>query len=199
MKLYSNAMSPYGRKVMTVVHELGLAGRVTLVDAQPRLRPEEVTALSPIGKIPFLELGDGRILRDSPVIAEYLCAECGGEHLLPATGALRWRILTEVADADAVIEATILVRNERLRPAPRRSAEFIEWNLAKVVRAIAYLEAISEELAERYDLGTIATGAAVTYVSRRLPEFEGLTSLPGLAAFRERMLSRHAFALTEPE
>lgn len=198
MKLYSNGMSPYGRKVMVVIRELGLLERIELVDAQPRLRPDEVVPVNPLGKIPALMLDDGAVLRDSPVIAEFLCDGFGGQALLPSGGDERWRILTDVADADGAIEAAILVRNERLRPAERQSEEFIAWNLAKVVRTMDHFEAAADRIAQRYDLGAIAVGCAIGYVPRRLPEFEGLPKHPRLAALYAKLSERPAFATTEP-
>lgn len=197
MRLYSNAMSPYGRKIMVIIHELALDDRIELVDSQPRTRPHEVIAISPIGKIPVLVDDAGQTIRDSPVLAEYLCAEFGGQHLLPAAGADRWRSLTAMADADSIIEAAILVRNERLRPAAQQSADFIAWNLDKVRRA---LEALDADVAARdapYDLGAIAMGCALGYVPRRLPEFDGLAMLPEASAFYRRLMERPAFARTE--
>lgn len=198
MRLFSNALSPYGRKVMVVIHELGIEDRVELVDVHPRNRPDEVIAQSALGKIPILVTDDGVPVRDSPVIAEYLDAEFGGRRLLPAGGPGRWRILTRMADADGIIEAAILVRNERLRPPEQQSADWIAWNLDKVRRMLAALETAADELAAGFDLGTIAAGCAVGYVPRRLPEFEGLAALPRLAAFYEELRKRPSFARTEP-
>lgn len=197
MKLYSNGMSPYGRKVMVVIRELGLLDKVELVDSQPRLRPEGVIPVNPVGKIPVLALDDGTILRDSPVIAQYLCDTFGGEALLPQ-GPRRWQALTEVADADTAIESGILVRNERLRPAERQSDEFIEWNFAKALRALDHFESQAQEIGSRWDLGSIAIGSAIGYLKRRLPDFEGLPGHPDLAALYAGFSERPAFAATEP-
>jgi glutathione S-transferase len=198
MRLLTNAMSPYGRKVSVTVHEIGWTGRVETVTAMPRQRPEDVTGQSPIGKIPVLDAGNGLILRDSPVIAEYLIASAGAAALLPATGDARWRILTDVADADAVIEAAILVKNERARPAEQQSAEWIDWNRAKVQRMLDDLERRAAALSARFDLGIIAIGCALGYVPRRMPEHAGLAGHPGLARLWAALLERPSFRETEP-
>lgn len=192
-------MSPYGRKVHVVIHEHGLADKVALVDVNPRQKPEMVIPVSALGKIPVLVLEDGTAIKDSPIIAEYLDAEFGGAKLLPRTGAARWQILTRIADCDGIIEASILVRNERLRPEAQQSADFIAWNLDKVKRTMAELEAKAAGLDKNFDLGTIAVACVLGYVPRRLPEFEGLaTSHPGLAALRQRLQQRPSIAATEP-
>jgi glutathione S-transferase len=199
MRLFGNGMSPYGRKVFVVVHEHGLTDRVKLVDVNPRLKPEAVTPISALGKIPILVLDDGTAIKDSPVIAEYLDAEYGSAKLLPRTGLARWKILTRISDCDGMIEASILVRNERLRPTAQQSADFIAWNLDKVKRTMAELEAQAANLDENFDLGTIAVACVLGYVPRRLPEFEALAkSHPRLAALRQRLLQRPSIAATEP-
>jgi glutathione S-transferase len=198
MRLYSNQMSPYGRKVMTIIHELGLVDRVEFVNAQPRERPDEVTSFSPLGKIPVLTTDDGLHLRDSPVIAEYLATEFGDEALLPASGPSRWRLLSEVADADGIIEAAVVVKNERARPAEQQSVDWINWHLGKVERSLAQLDQQAEALTGRRDLGIIAIGCALGYVPRRLPEYAGLKRFAGLAALYGQLLEWPAFAATEP-
>ncbi len=198
MQLISNGMSPYGRKVMIVLHELKLSDRVTLVDAQPRERPEEVTRHNPLGKIPVLVTDDGAEIFDSPVICEFLDAEYGGNALIPVSGPERWEVLTTVAAADGMIDAAILVRNERLRPAEQRSESFIDWQAQKVRRGLDAFEERAAELAKAFDLGTIALGCALGYVPRRLEEFEALTSWPRLAALAGELAERPSFSRTAP-
>ena len=198
MQLISNGMSPYGRKVMIVLHELKLSDRVTLVDAQPRERPEEVTSHNPLGKIPVLVTDDGFRIFDSPVICEFLDAEYGGNTLIPASGPKRWEVLTTVAAADGMIDAAILARNERLRPAEQRSESFIDWQTQKVSRGLDAFEERAAELAKTFDLGTIALGCALGYVPRRLEEFEALTSWPRLAALAGELAERPSFVRTAP-
>jgi len=197
MRLYANSMSPYARKVFVVIREHGLQDRVELIDVNPRQKPDAVIPLNPLGKIPFLVTGDGLTIKDSPVIAEYLDAEFGKTRLLPASGPARWRALTRIADADGIIEAAILVRNERLRPEGEQSAEFIAWHFGKVQRCLDELERTIDPAAPEFDLGVVATACAIGYTARRLPEFEGIKH-PRLAAFYARLLERPSMAATEP-
>ena len=198
MRLYSNAMSPYGRKVMVLVHELGLEGKVTLAPAQPRERPDEVIAVNPLGKIPVLVTDDGLTLRDSPVIAEYLAAEFDDGRLLPLSGPQRWRVLCDVADADAIIESAVLVKNERTRPAAQQWAPFIDSHLGKIERGIADIEARSASIVGRRDLGAIAIGCALGYVPRRVPEYADMSRFPGAEAVYRDLSAWESFARTEP-
>jgi glutathione S-transferase len=198
MQLLTNGMSPYGRKVMIVMHELDLSDRVTLVGAQPRERPDQVVRHNPLGKIPVLITDSGQTIVDSPVICEFLDAEYGGNRLVPASGAKRWEVLATVASADGIIEAAVLVRNERLRPAEQQSAGFIDWHAQKVRRSLDAFEGRAAGLLRTFDLGVIALGCALSYVPRRLQEFEALKGWPRLGAFAAELSQRPSFAATAP-
>ena len=85
MRLYWSARSPFVRKVTIAAAELGLVPRierVAMAIAQPKVNPDLVT-LNPDGKIPLLQLEDGRVLGDSRVICEYLDSLHGGPRLFP--------------------------------------------------------------------------------------------------------------------
>ena len=119
MKLYHSTTSPYVRKVMVVAIELGLADRIELVPAKvsPVVRTAPVIADNPLGKLPTLVADDGMVIFDSRVIVEHLDALAGGGRLIPASGAARWRALTDQALADGILDAALLERYEvSLRP-----------------------------------------------------------------------------------
>ena len=80
------------------------------------------------------------MLYDSPVICEYLDTEFGGRRLLPAAGARRWKTLTRAALADGILDAAILARNDRLRPAEQQSQDWIAWQLRKMQGGLDALE-----------------------------------------------------------
>src|ERR1700719_1190260 len=74
MKLHWSPRSPFVRKVMVVVHELGLADRISCVrTVAASTKPHaELMQDNPLSKIPTLVLDDGTVIYDSPVICEYL-------------------------------------------------------------------------------------------------------------------------------
>ncbi len=93
MKLHWSPRSPFVRKVMVVVHELGLADRITCVrTVAASTKPHaELMQDNPLSKIPTLVLDDGTVIYDSPVICEYLDSLDGTPKLHPsrAQGAAR--------------------------------------------------------------------------------------------------------------
>ena len=73
MKLMSNPLSPYGRKVKLAMAMKGLSDQIEIVATDTN--PGDNVALNtanPLGKIPCLMLDDGTAIFDSHVVCEYL-------------------------------------------------------------------------------------------------------------------------------
>ena len=85
MKLYDYLSSGNGYKVRLVLHRLGLSFELVKVDIlKGESRTPDFLARNPNGRIPVLELEDGRVLAESNAIITYLAE---GSDLLPAD---RW-------------------------------------------------------------------------------------------------------------
>jgi glutathione S-transferase len=197
MELRFASLSPYARKVRVVAHEAGVGNRMTMTSVNVRENPADIVPWNPLGKIPALVLDDGRVLYDSPVICEYLDAEFGGHRLLPANGDRRWSILTRAALVDGALDAAILARNERLRPAERQSQEWIDGQLGKMFRALDTLEAEAPGFGE-LDLGLVAVGCAMGYLPLRVAEANDPARWPRLNAWYAKAVERPSFAKTVP-
>jgi len=75
MRLYQDAHAPNPRRVRMFAAEKGLSDRLELVDVSindSTNRSEAHLARNPLGKVPVLELDDGRVLRESMAICRYL-------------------------------------------------------------------------------------------------------------------------------
>lgn len=79
--------------VQITLHELGIAHeRVLVKDTLPDGR--EFRTVNPRGQVPVLELDDGSILTEGPVIVQYLVDQHPGSTLLPPAGTMaRYREL----------------------------------------------------------------------------------------------------------
>jgi glutathione S-transferase len=198
VELKFSPLSPYVRKVSIVTHEHGLAERLKLTHVNTRTESDKIEPHNPLGKIPVLITDGGETLYDSPVICEYLDAEFGKHRLLPASGPRRWQIMTLVALADGLLDAALLVRLERLRPAPEQSSEWTELQLGKIERALGYFEAIVDGFSADLDMAQVALGAALGYIPLRLQEFEGFPRWPRLGPWYARQSSRPSFRNTMP-
>src|SRR4051812_6533060 len=181
---------------MVVAHEVGVADRLTLTVVKTRESPQDIVPFNPLGKIPALVLDDGSVLFDSPVICEYLDAQFGGGKLLPAKGKERFSVLTRAALADGLLDAGLLVRHERLRPAPQQSQEWIGWQLGKVLAALDALEHGAQALDGGRDLGKIGVACALGYLPLRLAEANDPARGPRLARWSMKLFERPSFART---
>lgn len=99
MRLYGEFRSSYVARVAIVAEAKGIQ-----LDYQPTpgggTGSDEFRALAPLGRIPLLELPDGRVLGESLVIMEYLQALVPQPSLLPDDPfeAARARLVGQIAD-----------------------------------------------------------------------------------------------------
>jgi glutathione S-transferase len=198
MKLHWSPKSPYVRKVMICLEELGLEGRVECVrTVAAMLTPNaRLMADNPLSKIPTLILDDGRTLFDSAVICEYFDTEAEG-HLFPRSGAARWQALRWHALGDGLLDALILWRNERERERPLKGlvAAFEQ----KTVAVLALLEAEVDDLeAEPVAIGHVAIGCALGYLDYRFDGFGWRARAPRLASWEARLSQRPSWQRTAP-
>ena len=124
MKLLSNALSPYGRKIKLTIALKGLGSQIEMVsvDTNPGTNVE-INSANPLGKIPALVLDDKTPIFDSNVICEYL------DSLKPAPV------------ADGILDAALLlVYEKRFRPEEKWHAPWQQRQQAKIDRALDQLE-----------------------------------------------------------
>lgn len=200
MKLRYSQTSPFARKVLVVAHERGLANRIELLNANtsPVAPNKEVGRENPLNKIPSLTLDDGAVLYDSRVIAEYLDA-LNGAKLFPPDGRARWTALRQQALADGLLDATVLIRYERvLRPAEKQWPEWIEGQFVKFRQALDAFEREAPGLEKTLTIGPIAAACALGYVDFRFADENWRKTRPHLAAFYEKFSQRPSMMATKP-
>src|SRR5262245_60291543 len=120
MKLHWSPRSPQVRKVMIVLHEIGMVDRVRRVRSvvDPLVPNLALMDENPLSKIPTLVLDDGTVIYDSPVICEYLDTLHANPKLVPAGSKERLVALQRQALGDGFTEFLLLWRNERARSHP---------------------------------------------------------------------------------
>ncbi|QHQ36688.1 glutathione S-transferase [Algicella marina] len=201
MKLYHSPTSPYVRKVMVLLHELGKLSNVELVAAggSPVAPGTLPLQLNPLGKIPALERADGPALYDSPVISRFLDATFEGG-LYPAAPRL-WETLTLEATADGIMDAAILmVYEHKARPEGTQSPEWEEAQWAKIARTLDTLEdRWLAYLAGPLDAGHIALGCALGYLDLRHGSRGWRERHTGLANWYESFAARDSMLQTVPQ
>lgn len=188
--LRSSLPSPFGRKVKIAAHVLGLFDRLTIEIADTADPGDSLRAQNPLGKIPVLVFDDGSTLFDSRVVLEWLDAEAGGGRILPADREARFAALRLQALADGLADAALLVVYEnRFRKETERSQAWIEYQSAKVERALDHLEGHVPAVDAPITVGTIALACALGYLDLR---FEGRwrAAHPTLVAWLDAFAAR---------
>jgi glutathione S-transferase len=195
LRLYTNPASPFARKCRVVAHELGL--KLEEVRTLPMQDPA-FRRINPLGQIPALQLDDGSVLMDSPVICEYLNHRGGGKffpgmNIFKNTSG-RWKALALQALGDGLADAAVAwVILGRETPPPEtaraRRLETLHATLDVLERA---------SFATDPTIGEISVACAIGYVEFRLPDLDWKGSHPRLAAWYEKFCEYPAMKATIP-
>ena len=198
MELYTNAASPFCRKVDVVLRETGLRDAVTDMPSvgNPTDSAKMPTDRNPLGKIPTLVTDDGTAIYDSRVICRYLNDRAGAS-LYPADRLTD--VLTLEATGDGMCDAAVLMVYEaRTRPEEKRHAPWVEGQWAKVARALDLLEARAPQMGGALDIGQIAVACALGYIDLRHGDREWRKGRSALADWNAAVSERPSLAETVP-
>lgn len=204
MKLFWTPASPFVRKVMVTLHELGLVDRVEIIPTRwPHswathtvdFAPEFIAA-TPVARIPALVTDEGIHLTDSYVICDYLNEELGGRRLEPQGKAARWRMRARLAIANNLLEAQIARRAETLRQGAERSDNFIGKMADRAKRCFGELDRTVDD--GPLDMAQIAAAVACGFDDFRYPQDRWRDTAPRLAAWYETFCQRPSMRVTEP-
>ncbi len=202
MKLFYATASPFARKVVVCIHELGLEEAVEIVSAAvtPVAPNADINAVNSIGKIPTLVLGDGSGLFDSRVICEHLDTLSNSATIFPTARAERISALRLQAVGDGICDTAVALRYETfLRPEEFRWAEFIESQKVRLLRTIQQVEDQYLDDLKGVHIGAIAVASALGYLDFRMPDLGWRDGRPGIAAWYEEFSQRPSMANTVPE
>ncbi|GLS86126.1 glutathione S-transferase [Cypionkella aquatica] len=199
MRLYTSPATPFGRKVLALILELGLEGRIEMVNVMGTpLAPGSLPVdQNPLGKIPALQTDAGAIY-DSRVICRYLNDFAGGA--MYPTGPAIWACLTREATVDGILEAALaMVYEVRLRPADKQFPDWIEAQWAKAARALDLIEAEWQpHLHGPLEMPQIGLACALEYLDFRLGVRNWREGRPMLAAWLAEFAKRPALLATQP-
>ncbi|HET7651110.1 MAG TPA: glutathione S-transferase N-terminal domain-containing protein [Gammaproteobacteria bacterium] len=201
MKLIGSLSSPYVRKVRIVLAEKQLNHDWMAEDVWAA--DSTIQQSNPLGKVPCLLLDDGRALYDSRVICQYLDLQPPAHALIPEAAVPRIDVLRWEALADGVLDAGVLIRLEHTqRDAAQRSDKWVARQRGKVDQGLAViagdLGGRNWCVGERLTLADIAVGAALGWLSFRLPEIAWRTRYPELGRYYDALMMRPSFQDTAP-
>jgi glutathione S-transferase len=193
MKLYQTYLSPFPTRVRLSLYAKKIPCEILQPpgfhgDPHPK---GDYLKVNPIGRVPALELDDGRVLPESEVICEYLEQIYPDPPLLPAEPWQRAqvRLLSRISDIYTVM-AMLPLFNMVERPPREWNQKEIDRQLTEIGSSLDFLEEYIGD--EGYAVGrslTIADGTLIPIlllVAEWLPIFRGpdlLASRPKVAAY----------------
>ena len=201
MTLHWSPRSPYVRKVVIAIAEMGLQDRVRTVrtvagGTTPHL---ELMKINPVGKIPTLELPDGTAIYDSPVIIEYLDTLHDGPKLYPIAWPERLTALRRHALGQGMLDNALPLLGEGFRPPERQSEPHKALWRTKLIACMAALEDEAEALSSsRFSVGHLAIGVALAYLDFRFADLAWRDGHPELAAWHATFNARPAVQANMP-
>jgi glutathione S-transferase len=201
MTLHWSPRSPYVRKVMIAIHEMGLQDRIqTVRTVAGGTTPHwELMKINPVGKIPTLELGDGSVAYDSPVIIEYLDSLHDGPKLYPTTWPERLTALRRHALGQGMLDNALPLLGEGFRPPEKQSEPHKELWRAKLRSCVDALETEADALAaDPFSVGHIAIGVALGYLDFRFDVLKWRDGHPRLTAWHASFNARPSVAANMP-
>jgi len=201
MILHWSPRSPYVRKVMIALSEMGLRDRVEIVRtvAGGTTPHRELMKINPVGKIPTLELPDGTAIYDSPVIIEYLDTLHDGPKLYPAAWPERLTALRRHALGQGMLDNALPLLGEGFRPPERQSEPHKALWRAKLVNCVEALEGEAEDLGRSaFSVGHIAIGVALAYLDFRFADLAWRDGHPKLAAWHATFNARESVQANMP-
>lgn len=201
MKLYISSYAPNPRRVSMFIAEKGIAGIETvMVDIMKgEHRSEDYLAKNPLGRVPALELSDGRVLSETRAICTYL------EGLHPEPNLMgrdfEERAFIEMADRrmelHLLLETASCARHTHPALAVLEQPQFADFGAAMgdkmriTARWLDQVLARQEYVAgERFTIADITAFCALEF-GRGLLKFKpGEEGMAHLQAWRDRIAAR---------
>lgn len=201
MKLFMTPTSPFARKARIIARELDLMRMIEEVPVD-LVDKTEIRKANPLGKVPALQLNDGSVLLDSPVICEYL-DDLGNGKFFPKPNIWgdtkgRWKALTLQGIGDGLMDVTIGWLLESRRPAELQMQTAFDKNAAAINATLDVLERLAEKFAQYPTIGEIAVGCALGFLDLRVDVLKWRENRPHLAAWYEGFEKYPSVQATKP-
>jgi glutathione S-transferase len=200
MKLYVSAASSYSRKIRVMLNEKGVKHDVEMVSLW---EPNDLKKTNPIGKVPALRLDDGRVLINSPLIADYVDSRFPNPRFIPEDAEARTEVRRWEALADGTMDAVSASLYEmRFHDEAKRSQEWLERQRGKIEAGFAALEQMLDNrtwcVGSAMSLADIAVACHIGFIALRRPQFFPQEKYPGLARLSKSLETRASFKHTAP-
>ncbi len=199
MKLHVTFTSPYARKARTAIIEHQLHEAVEIIAAKTRQADSPYYQIAPSGRVPFLELDDGRSLEESDSICAYFDAIGHGRPLSCALATDNWEYARLHGLARTYIDGIGVWGREVRRPTNEQSPTIIAHEIARNQRLAAVWE---QEIDHPLMTGPLNLVQLTLYCAfDALIMYTGVEATPAhprLQAWRARLSERPSLIATAP-
>ena len=204
LTLYSYRYSVYARAVRMGLHVCGLDHRVVEVDPFDDPTDPALAHVTPFGKVPVLDSGDGLILTETAVILRYLARIAGRADLIPTDPVAEARMgqAMAVMDAEGYWPMVRLVYSHGVfGPATGEDSDpdLVADGLADAAPVLALLETIAAEghvLADTLTLADLHLAPMIGAFAQEPQARAMLDGHPALARWLDRITAHPAWAAT---
>lgn len=197
MKLFFSPTSPFVRKVRICAIELGIENQLQLTPANA-FAEDGLRAVNPLSKVPALQMDDGSVLYDSPVLCEYV-DHLGGGGLFPPAGPARWTALRRQALGDGICDAALRQVLEGRRAEGDQHQDEIDRQALAVHAGLEALEAEADGLSpDQMTIGEITVACALGYLDLRFAHQDWRVGRPRLTAWFATVSQRASIVSTKP-
>lgn len=200
MKLYASPGSSFARKIRVMLIEKNIPHEVVMLNLW---EPNDYQTINPIGKVPALKLDDGRVLINSPLLADYVDGKYPTPRFIPADPDTRLEVRRREAVADGMMEAVgaILYEN-RFHDEATRSQPWLARQRGKIDAGLAALDGLLGSrpwlVGDSMTLADLAISCHIGFLAVRMPWLFPQERHPNLARLWKTMEARESMKKTVP-
>lgn len=199
MKLHVTLTSPYARTARAAVIEHNLQDRVEVLRAETRQSNSPYYEIAPSGRVPFLELDDGRALEETDIICAYFDAVGSGSRLTRAMEVDNWEYGRLHGLVRTYIDGIGVWGREVRRPSEEQSPGIIAHEIARNERLVAVWEREIDHPLMNGDLNLAQLTLYCAFDCLKMyTGIEATPDHPNLQAWRARLSARPSLQATSP-
>lgn len=200
MKLYATPASSFARKIRVMLLEKNVPHEVVMLNLW---EPNDYQTINPIGKVPALKLDDGRVLINSPLIADYVDGQYPTPRFIPAEPDARLEVRRWEAVADGMMDAVALSLYEnRFHDETARSQVWLDRQRGKIDAGLAALNNFLGKrpwlVGDAMSLADLAISCHLGFVSRRAAHLFPQDKFSNLARLCKTMEACESMQKTAP-
>lgn len=200
MKLYASPASSFARKIRVMLIEKNVAHEVIMMNLW---EPNDYQTINPIGKVPALRLDDGRVVINSPLIADYVDGKYPAPRFIPADPDARLEVRRWEAVADGIMDAVAVTLYEnRFHDEATRSQAYLARLRGKIDAGLSALEGLLGNRAwlvgDSMTLADLAISCHIGFLAVRTPHLFPQDKYQNLARLWKTMEGRESMKKTVP-